>query len=141
VTTTVGHRLLTQRITRFFIVSSGSTAVDYLLLFALSRALPSTTSWLAVAIAMGYVVGTVINFFWARRWVFDRSTLHPLVEFGLVAVIAGTGLLLTEVVTLSLNSSLGGRLLVAKTIAVVAVFFWNFLARRAFVYRASTVNQ
>jgi hypothetical protein len=40
-----------------------------------------------------------------------------------VAIIAGTGLLLTEVVTLSLNRSLGGRLLVAKTIAVVCVFF------------------
>jgi putative flippase GtrA len=138
---TVGRRLLTLRITRFLVVSSGSTAVDYLLLFTLSNALPRTTFWLAFAIATGYVVGTVINFFSARRWVFDRTALHPLLEFTLVAIIAGTGLLLTEVVTLSLNSTFGGRLLVAKTIAVVGVFFWNFVARRVFVYRPGAIDR
>jgi putative flippase GtrA len=137
----LGHRLLTPRIARFFVVSSGSTAIDYLLLFTLSQTLPRTTFWLAFAIAVGYVVGTVINFFWARHWVFARTPLHPLLEFTLVAIIAGTGLLLTEVVTLSLSRSLGGRLLLAKTIAVVSVFFWNYVARRVFVYRAWTARR
>ena len=137
----LGRRLLTQRIARFFVVSAGSTAIDFLLLYTLSQALPRTTIWLAFAIAMGYVVGTVVNFFWARCWVFDRTTLHPLLEFTLVAIIAGAGLLLTEAITLSLNRFFGGRLLLAKTIAVAGVFFWNFLARRTVVYRAVTPNR
>ncbi len=136
---TIWRRLVALRVARFFVVSSGSTAIDYMVLFTLRQAFSRTTSWLAFAIAVGYVVGTVINFFWARRWVFNPTALNPLLELTLVAIIAGTGLALTEVVTLSLNKSLGWPLLLAKTIAVVSVFFCNFVARRVLVYRTDTI--
>jgi len=131
-------RLLRLRIAKFFVVSFGSTALDYAVLLALRAALPRTTFWLGFAIAVGYVIGTLLNFFWARRWVFTPSALHPVWEFVAVGVIGGVGLLLTEVITIGLNEGVHWHLLVAKTVAVVSVFLWNFFARRVLVYRVAS---
>ncbi|MHB9026636.1 MAG: GtrA family protein [Armatimonadota bacterium] len=120
---------------RFLVVSTISTIIDYLVLFALVALLPDSTAMTAVAIAVGYLVGTVINFVLARAWVFTPTRMPVSLEFILVAIIGAIGLGLTELVTLWIDTHLGWHLLLAKTAAVVLVFCWNYLARRYLIYR------
>ncbi|HEY3418438.1 MAG TPA: GtrA family protein [Armatimonadota bacterium] len=124
-----------QQITRFLLVSTISTAIDYLVLLALAALLPGTMAMKALALAVGYLVGTIINFVLARAWVFTPTRLPVVLEFIFVAIIGAIGLGLTELVSLWIIRHLGWHLLLAKTAAVVIVFFWNYLARRVIIYR------
>lgn len=122
-------------IMRFFLVSSISTIVDYVVLYLLTVRLPHTSMFTLLAVAAGYLVGTIVNFVLARHIVFRPSAMRTYNEFLLVAIVAGIGLGLTVLITLVLKDNYGWPVLLAKTAAIVIVFFWNFLARRYLIYR------
>ena len=122
-------------VVRFLFVSTISTVVDYAVLFILNGCLPQ--GWTFLAVAAGYLIGTLVNFVMARRMVFRPSGYHTHIEFVLVAAVAAVGLGLTEWITLALSKHQHWHLLLAKTVAVVIVFFWNFFARRLLIYRTA----
>jgi putative flippase GtrA len=62
-----------------------------------------------------------------------------LVEFSLIVGVFLVALGLTEGVALELHHTLGWSIFLAKAVAVVAVFFWNYCARRYFIYRPRSV--
>jgi putative flippase GtrA len=134
------RRVFGWQIVRFGVVSVIATTIDYLVLAALLAVLPTGSLFDSLAIAAGYLVGTVVNYAIARRYIFRPSHLPANLEFTLVVVIQIIGLGLTEGITLYCHHTFGWHLLVTKTVAVVAVFFWNYLARRWFVYRTSAGN-
>jgi len=148
------------RVVRFLFVSTVSTLVDYAILFILNACLAgwaflavvasdvhrmfgisvnSLTIATFLAVAAGYLIGTLVNFVMARRIVFHPSGYHTHIEFVLVAIVAAVGFALTEWITLALNTHQHWNLLLAKTAAVVIVFFWNFFARRLLIYRTTEV--
>jgi putative flippase GtrA len=128
-------------IVRFGLVSVAATALDYAVLLGALRLLapgghPDTAAT-AAATAAGYLVGTLVNYAIARRWVFRPSAHAPAREFALVLAVQGVGLALTEALTVGLSQhGPHWSVLLAKTVAVVLVFFWNYLGRRLLVYPA-----
>lgn len=135
------RRLLGLQVFRFGIVSTISTVLDYMVLALTARLLHlgaasmSHSSQVATAVAVGYLVGTLVNFCAARRWVFRGSSMSFTAELCSVFIVGAIGLVLTEIITVSLTSHMHLQLMAAKTVAVAVVFFWNFFARRMLIYR------
>lgn len=124
-----------MQIVRFGAVSIVATVADVGTLMLLKRALPDTMFFLTVAIAIAYAAGIVSHFMLARRWVFDPSHMSFASEFASVFVVGLVAWGLTELITVYLYAHAHWPLLFAKTAAIGIVFFWNFLARRRFIYK------
>ena len=131
----VARTAIRYSVLRFLAVSAVATVADFFVLLAFARRQPQDSHWVALAVAVAYLTGTLVNFLLARRWVFPACTFPVVWEFVLVVCVAGVGLALTESVTLVFTAMLGWPLLGAKALAVGSVFAWNFSARRVLVYR------
>ena len=83
------------------------------------------------------------NFIWNRLWTFPESRERALhTQFGQFALVNLVGLVINQVVFLSLDAFLFGPLFstpldynLAKAAAIVVVLFWNFGANRRWTYR------
>ncbi len=118
--------------------------LGYLLVAVVAAAVDAGLLWLMVsrldvhytfAAAVSFTAGLLVNFALARSFVFQASRLGFWAELSSYAVIGVAGVLLTELILFLTFGLLGLPLLPAKAIALVLVFFWNFLARRRLVYR------
>ena len=131
-------RLLQIRIVRFGIVSVLATIVDYAVLIAVRKTLPYQPVYYSIALALGYLAGTIVHFYLSRRLVFKPTRLHIGLEFLLVMLVATIGLVLTEIIAVPLQGYLQSKLpfsdVIAKTVALVVVFCWNYLSRRYLIY-------
>lgn len=133
-----------QQTVRFGIISVFTALIDYVVLIILSHLLPHSPAYLSLAVASGYSLGTIVHFFAARKYVFSPTQHHVGVEFMMVFVVGIIGLGLTEVIVIFLEMWLRAgitnhdmRVMVAKAIAIVIVFFWNYGARRMLIYNQS----
>ncbi len=134
--------LLGLHIVRFGMVSVIATLVDYAVITIMVRTLPDSKAMLGISIAIGYILGTLVHFVLARKLLIFKPTEHHVgVEFIMVAVVAGIGLFLTEVIVIYMRPELDTfglhdpyNLWGAKTVALVVVFFWNYLGRKHFIY-------
>lgn len=82
------------------------------------------------ATTAGYVVGTILNYVLSIEWVFAGRNQAGRATFITFAAISAIGLALTELIIWLTTS--GGHLnvFVAKLVATLVVFFWNFGARK-----------
>ncbi len=137
-------RVYHASVVRFLFVSTISTVVDYVVLYAFLACLPKTGMKEFIAVAAGYLIGTIVNFVMARRIVFRPSGYHTSIEFVLVAIVAVVGLGLTLWITLTISHYehwQDWHVLIAKTVAIVIVFFWNYFARRLLIYRTVGISE
>ncbi len=127
-----------KQVFRFGLVSGFCTLIDFIVLTLLVKVMHHGVASVSIALACGYVMSTVTHFFLARRLVFSPTRLPIGWEFALVFSIAMIGLGLTELIALSLirhfHLQTLPQIYLAKAAAIVVVFFWNFLARRFFIY-------
>ena len=118
---------------KFFIVGAVSTAVDYLLY--------SLLVFLGVpyylAIVVGYMSGLVVNFFLARKRVFTKGSRFEKLHHEFLAVLS------VSVVAVGLNilivwflAKFGVDYYTGRAVALVIVFFFNYYARKGFIYVA-----
>lgn len=84
----------------------------------------------------GFLVGLVVNFVLSERFVFQDPKLRSgWVRFALFGVIGLAGLgMLTGLMWLQVEV-LGWDYILAKVLATVFVYMWNFIARRT-MYRS-----
>lgn len=89
-----------------------------------------------IAAVCGFLAGLVVNFVLSERFVFsDPKLARGWMRFGLFGLIGLIGLgLLTALMWLQVDV-LGWHYVVAKVLATVIVYAWNFLARR-WMYRS-----
>lgn len=81
--------------------------------------------------ALGFTAGLVVNFFLSERFVFqDPSIANPRIRFMLYAIIGAVGLGLLSLLMWVLVDLFGVSYIVAKVLATVVVYTWNFLVRR-----------
>jgi putative flippase GtrA len=122
--------LYQRSITRFAAVGVLSTTADILALRTLYPAFMSIYS----ATAVGFLLGLTIGFLLNGRYVFgvDRTPKRYM-KYGLTSF---AGLLLTEVIihVLYVELEVTGPMM-AKLVAVGAVFFWNYSWSRSWVFR------
>ncbi|MBO4331518.1 MAG: GtrA family protein [Oscillospiraceae bacterium] len=90
-----------------------------------------------IAAAIGFIIGTALNYILTRRFVF--AALEPRMsrpfEMTVFLAISLVGLALTELLVWLFAGKLGVVVLLSKTFAAMIVYIWNFFARRFILYR------
>jgi putative flippase GtrA len=89
-----------------------------------------------VAAAGGFIAGLLVNYALSSKYVFKDSKLSSkTVEFLLFGVVGLVGLGLLSASMWVLVSLIGMQYLIAKCLATVVVYMWNFVGRKA-MYRS-----
>jgi len=117
----------------FFLLGGLSTLIDILTYFILIK----LNTHYTIAIVIGYTLGFLTNFILGRRYIFKAGTKinKALLELFVVFFIALVGLLLNIFIVHLLSFSIATiDPIFSRVIAIGMVFFWNFLARKYFVY-------
>jgi len=87
------------------------------------------------AATLSFLAGLVTNYLLSAYWVFHSSKLlNKQHEFLLFTAIGIIGLILTDLILWSLTSGLDIHYVISKAIATVIVYFWNFGARKKYVF-------
>lgn len=129
---------------RYLFVGGVATVVDWILSFGsehlMQSALTLHPQWIyLLATTFGFFGGLLTNFLLSRAFVFAakeaRSKTKSGEFFGHFAV--GTAGLLMSYLIVWVGTSfiLPDHYAVSRIAATVIVFFWNYLARKFFVYR------
>lgn len=122
-----------KTIRRFVWLGAVSTLVDY----AVYSLLINAGVDYVFAIVTGYGVGLVTNFWLGRRYVFTSGVKVKSghAEFLSVSAIAFVGMLINiAIVKLFSYSVWQIDPMLSRVVGIVAAFFWNFFARKRFVY-------
>ncbi len=130
---------------RYLFVGGVATVVDWCLSFLsewlLGEALPVHPQWIyLIATTLGFFGGLLTNFLLSRAFVFGAKEARAKTRvgeffghFGVGAV----GLLMSYlIVWVGTSFILKDNYAVSRITATVVVFFWNYLARKFFVYKA-----
>ena len=123
-----------RRIARYFGVGAVAACVDISLfmLFANYFGLP----YLRVG-AGTFVIATLVNYWLSVRFVFvSGKRFTRRWEVLLVFAVSAIGLALNQAILLACVDGWHFHLLAAKVTATGMVFFWNYFARRLFVFGA-----
>ena len=124
--------LLRRKVVRYAILGGGIAAIDtvFFITFAIWAELPYL--WVN---AIGLCISTFINYFLSIRWVFQSGVRYKRrYEMSLVFLISVTALVLNQCLLYLCVSILMVPLFEAKLLTVGSVFFWNYLARKHFVF-------
>ncbi len=123
-----------KRIARYFAVGGAAACVDIGLFMLFAQGLG--LAYLRVA-AGSFIVATLVNFFLRVRFVFvSGARFRRRWEVVLVFVVSAIGLALTQLILAACVELAHFGLLPAKLFATGVVFFWNYAARRVFVFGA-----
>ena len=88
-----------------------------------------------IAASLSFLAGLVINYLLSALWVFHSSKLlNKRHEFLLFSVIGLVGLGLTDLILWVLTSHFGFYYIFSKAVATVIVYFWNFGARKKYIF-------
>lgn len=123
-----------KRIARYFAVGGVAACVDISLFmfFAQYMGLP----YLRVS-AASFVVATLVNYLLSIRFVFvSGQRFRRRWEVALVFLVSGIGLGINQAILAFCVEGLKFSLLFSKLVATGVVFFWNYFARRVFVFGA-----
>ncbi|HLO67890.1 MAG TPA: GtrA family protein [Holophaga sp.] len=117
---------------RYLFVGGGAFAVDFLTLWTLTAA-GGLHYLLSAVFAFG--AGLTFNYLLSVAWVFqDRALGSRRNEFLAFALIGVVGLGLTEAGLWVLAGKAGMDYRIAKIIATILVFAWNFTARKVLLF-------
>lgn len=121
-----------RNIVRYLAVGGTAAAVDLVLFLAFAQYLG--LPYLRVAAAT-FVVSTLVNYFLSVRIVFVSGVrFRPRWEVALVFLVSGFGLGINQLILWLCVEKAALDLLVSKVTATGSVFFWNYFARRRFVF-------
>lgn len=124
----------TREFIRYFLASLIALFVDVGSLAILSEWLSVPYLW---AGGIAFLLGLLVVYILSIRWVFEsRQIKSPIAEFLLFALIGLVGLLINEGMLWLFTGFLGLHLLASKLLSVVAVFSWNFFARRTLLFQS-----
>jgi putative flippase GtrA len=116
---------------KFFIIGALSTVVD----FVIYSLLIYLDIHYAIAIIVGYTCGFLVNFFLARKSVFTKGSRFEKIhhEFLAVFFISIAAVILNIILVWGLNK-IGLDFYSGRAVALIVVFFFNYYARKGFVY-------
>jgi putative flippase GtrA len=123
-----------RAIARYFAVGGAAASVDIglFMLFAQYLGLP----YLRVA-AGSFVAATLVNYFLSVRFVFvSGARFRRRWEIAMVFAVSAIGLAVNQLMLSAGIEIAGLSLLYSKLVATGTVFFWNYFARRIFIFGA-----
>lgn len=128
------NKTLVQMI-KYGIVGLAAFIVDYALLAFLTEV---CNFHYLVSASIAFCVSIFVSYFGSIGWVFNNpetgNKARDVIVFFAIGLV---GLGLTDLIMWSLTDGTGMLYLLAKVIATVVVFFWNFFARKLFLVRAT----
>jgi len=122
-----------KQVHKFLMLGVVSTLIDY----AVYSMLILVGVNYVVAIVAGYGTGLMANYHIARRYIFTAGAKvsSPHAEFVAVVSIAIAGALLNIAIVKALSFSLWHfDPLFSRAVAIGVTFFWNYFARKLWVY-------
>jgi putative flippase GtrA len=119
-----------QELARYFIMAAFLVSFEYLSFLGMI--------WLGmnylVAVVLSMAIVIVLNWYIGRVFVFKNRRHSARKEFTLVLIISLGGVVFQLGVTYASVALLGQLPALGKLAAIVVTFFWNFWARRKFVF-------
>ena len=122
-------------------------AVNYVALFYLFGATKDDTGMVILSVALGFIVGLLLNFFLSNIFVFTTEaqqkkgkTMRAFLIFAAVGLI---GLLLSELLTVLGALIIGEEgifYIILSCFVKGIVLIWNYVGRKIFVYREKSEN-
>ncbi len=120
---------------RYAVVGSTGAVSDWLI-FAL---LLYIAEWhYLVAGTVSFVIATLINYILSLLWVFEGGRHARHKEVTLIYLVSVVGLLINLAALYLLVESLSVHVFVAKVLASLSAFIWNFSARYFWVFESSS---
>ena len=120
------------QLVRSFIVSIIAFIFDFGLMLIMKETLGMNY---LIAATLSYCVGLIVNYFLSILWVFaDRKMARRHIEFSFFAIISLVGLAINGGIIAGLVQLLQIDYRLAKIVATVVVFFWNFIVRKKYLY-------
>jgi putative flippase GtrA len=118
---------------RYFVVGACAASVDMLFFLIFSTALGF--HYLVVG-AVGFIVATLVNYILCIRWIFESGRrFGRRAEIASVYAVSTVGLALHMLVLWLGVTSFRLAEPLAKVVAIGLVFFWNYAARRYYVFQ------
>lgn len=117
---------------RYACVGGCAAAVDISFFAIFAKWLDHPYLWVA---ASGFLLGTLVNYLLSKRFVFTAcGRYNRIMEVGLVYAVSLIGLGLHQLILFWMVEHAAVRLMSAKLTATGAVFFWNYLSRKHYVF-------
>lgn len=89
-----------------------------------------------IAATISFLLGLIVNYYLSHNRVFtDPKIKNKTMNFVAFSTIGLIGLVANDLIMWAGHDGLGMSVTLSKVISVVIVFFWNFLARRQFLYQ------
>lgn len=89
---------------------------------------------------MGFSIALSLNYWLSKRWVFASQITVSRQRLGVFLAVAVLGLVMTIFLLWFFTEILGIYYLYSKIVAIVIVFWWNFFARKYFVFNYALNN-
>ena len=123
-----------RALARYFLVGGAAACVDVGLFTVFARELRLPYQPVAAAT---FTVATLVNYVLSIRFVFHSGrNFGRRWEIAMVYMVSGVGLAINAAILWASVEVARLDLLPAKLVATGTVFFWNYLARRLFVFGA-----
>ncbi len=116
---------------RYGFVGIGVTLFDFSVLFVLTEFFGV---YYLISAAIAYLVGFFANYLLCVYWVFGNQNKNKVAEMGRLSFVGIVGLVLTALLMWFFTGYLGLYYMFSNLVAAMAVFFWNFFARRHIVF-------
>jgi putative flippase GtrA len=131
-TTASGMRATAAELLRYFAVSAAALAVDTTALLLAANVMHYL--WAAT---LGFLLGAVTSYLLSVRWVFRHRRLaaFPKTEFAAFAAVGVAGLALNNLAIYAAVEYAGLSLLMAKAVAAILTFSFNFGLRKWGLFR------
>jgi putative flippase GtrA len=120
---------------RYTVVGGLSFLLDFFLLHVFVKWI-GFSYLLSATFAFG--AGFLLNYTLSVLWVFNYRNCHSKrLEFLIFLAVGIGGIILTDLILVIFTPLLYGNYLVAKIVAVVVVYFWNFFLRRQLLFNGT----
>lgn len=129
---------LSKEFVRYLIVGGISCVIDFTVLLILRQVLFPTATPLVTSLFSGvsFAVSFVFNYYASLKFVFvEHESTDTKKEFIMTLAIALIGLLLTIMLMYIFQVFVGVNYIIAKIIVTGIVLFWNYIARKVFVFK------
>jgi putative flippase GtrA len=119
-----------QELAHYFVLAAFLVSFEYLSFLGMIWA--GINYLIAVVVSMGVVI--VLNWYLSRLFVFKSRRHSAKKEFLFVLLISLVGVGFQLAVTYTAVALLGQLPALGKLAAIIVTFFWNFWARKRFVF-------
>lgn len=128
---------LVEEIIKYLISGGFAFLADFATLYLLTEFLGL---YYYVSVGLGFLVGVVIVYILNTRWVFKyRAQKNKNYEFLIFLVIAIDGLCLNLILVPFFTEIAELYYLISKVITTIIVLFWNYTARKYFLFSRKEV--